>query len=408
MDNGLTVIVHEDFTTPLVAVNILYKVGSRDEDPDKTGFTHLFEHLMFGGSKNVPEFDDVIQEAGGENNAFTNTDITNFYDIVPVQNLDVVLWLESDRMNQLKFNKSVLDTQKRVVIEEFKETCLNEPYGDMWHHLAAMAFEKHPYRWPTIGIDFHHIASAHMDDVKSFFYNYYRPNNAILVLAGPVKTDEVLKKVQYWFGSIPAGDTVRPIRQMDQPYQSYKQKTVEADVPMNAIIMAFQMDARRTRGYYDLDLVSDILSSGRSSRLQQNLVKDRQLFNSIDAFVLGTEDPGLFLVEGKLMDGVSLETGRAAIWEELYRLSNEALDPQEMEKLLNRAESQLIFSEYSVVNKSMNLAYFESIGDIDLINQEAKIYSAITPDELQKSSATCFRDQAYVELNYIPNASKVG
>ncbi|MBI5916525.1 MAG: insulinase family protein [Bacteroidetes bacterium] len=384
LKNGLRVLIHEDASTPMVAVNVLYDVGSKDESPEKTGFAHLFEHLMFGGSANIPDFDDPIQLAGGENNAFTNSDMTNFYEVLPVENLEVALWLESDRMLSLNFDEKVLEVQRKVVVEEFKETCLNEPYGDVWHHISDMAYEVHPYRWPTIGKVPKHVEDARLGDVKDFFFRFYRPNNAILVVAGNVKTKKALKLVEKWFGDIPAGDT--PPRQLPtEPAQSvFHERTVEGKVPVDALYLVFHTCSRTHPDFYAIDLLSDVLGSGPSSRLYRRLLKEKKLFSHIDCYITASNDPGLLIVEGKPSDGVEMEVAEKALWEELELLKNEAISQQELEKIINKSESSLVFSEVSVLNKAINLAFFELIGDASIINREVALYQSVTVADVQR------------------------
>lgn len=400
LNNGLRVLVHEDESTPMAAVNLLYNVGAKYESPDKTGFAHLFEHLMFGGSKNVPNFDQPMQWAGGDSNAFTNNDVTSFYATLPAQNLETVFWLESDRMTNLNINKKSLDTQRKVVVEEFKETCLNQPYGDVWHHLTKLSYEVHPYRWPTIGLTPEHVESATLADVKNFFHKYYHPNNAILVIAGNVKTDQVQDLVQNWFGDIEAREA--PV--MDIPEEPIQDKAhiqdIERPVPTNAIYLAFHMEARFDKGYQVSDLLSDILSRGRSSRLYQRLLKERRLFDDIDAYLTGNIDPGLFIIEGKPAEGVSLETAEAAIWEELELLKNEQVEARELQKIKNKVESSLVFSETGILTKAINLAMFELYGDANFINTEKDLYRAITAEDIQAQARKIFRRENCSELFY--------
>ncbi len=400
LDNGLRVLVHEDYSTPMAAVNVLYNVGARDESPEKTGFAHLFEHLMFGGSANIPDFDTPIQMAGGENNAFTNNDITNFYDTLPVENLETAFWLESDRMLALNFDEKVLDVQRKVVVEEFKETCLNQPYGDVWHYISDMAYKVHPYRWPTIGKAPKHVEDATMEDVKSFFYHYYRPNNAILVVAGPVKTEEVKRLAEKWFGDIPRGENV--IRKLPQepPQKRLEKRIREANVPVDALYLAFHMPARTDPDYYVVDLISDILCNGNSSRLYHRLLKEQQLFTSIDCYISGSIDPGLFIIEGKPSEGVSLEQASEAIWKELELLKSEPVPDMELQKVKNKAESTLIFSELSPLNKAINLAYFELLGDVELINREAELYLQVSAEDIQRLAREILIEDNCSELFY--------
>ena len=401
LDNGLQVIVHEDKSTPMAAVNILYNVGARDESPDKTGFAHLFEHLMFGGSKNAPEFDDPIQMAGGECNAFTNNDITNYYDLVPVENLETVLWLESDRMVNLNFSEKSLEVQRKVVVEEFKETCLNQPYGDVWHHLSKLAYKVHPYQYPTIGKIPKHVEDATLDDVKKFFYKYYRPNNAILVLAGNITLDNAKVLIEKWFGDIPRGDV--PQREIPQePEQHEFRKLInKANVPTDAIYMAFHTPGRIEKEYYAIDLLSDVLGNGRSSRLYQRLMKDKPLFTQIDAYITGYLDPGLLVIEGKMADGVSVETAEAAVWKEIELIKKELVDERELQKIKNKVESALEFSEANILNKAINLAFFELLGDAELINSEAVVYQQVTPQEIQLVANKILTRENCSELYYL-------
>jgi len=399
--NGLRVVVHEDKSTPMIAVNILYNVGARDESPDKTGFAHLFEHLMFGGSANIPNFDEPIQMAGGENNAFTNNDITNFYNILPAENIETAFWLESDRMLSLNFSKESLEVQRKVVLEEFKETCLNQPYGDVWHHISEMAYKVHPYQWPTIGKVPKHVEDATLEDVKNFFYKYYRPNNAILVVSGNT-TVEIIKALSAkWFGQIPKGDDVGAKNIPQEPkQQQLVQRTKYAKVPIDSLYLAFHIPGRVDEDYYATDLLSDVLSNGASARLYRRLLKEKRLFSQIDAYITGNIDPGLLIIEGKPAEGVSLEQARAIIWEELEELKSELIPENELLKYKNKVESTLVFSEISILNKAINLAFFELLGDIDLINREKEIYQEITVADIQRLAQSIFVPENCSELYY--------
>ena len=395
LENGLRVLVHEDLATPLVAVNLLYDVGSRDENPERTGFAHLFEHLMFGGSKNAPDFDAPIQSAGGENNAFTNNDMTNFYATVPAENLETLLWLESDRMLALKVNKTALKTQRKVVVEEFKETTLNEPYGDVWHHLGDMTYKHHPYRWPVIGLIPQHVEDANLADVQDFYKRFYVPNNAILVIAGNFQkvggTEGVQKMVEKWFGNVPKGDvTTRRLPQEPQQTAAVR-RTVEAAVPLDALYLAFHVPARIDSDYYALDLMTDILAGGASSRFYQKLVKKDRIFTELDCYQTGYLDPGLVVIEGKPTQGVSLETAEAAIWAELAVLQSAPIADIELQKLKNRAESQQAFGDVGAANKAMNLAFYELIGDANLINTEIDRHNSVEIKDIQRVANDIFR-----------------
>lgn len=401
LDNGLRVLVHEDKSTPLVAFNVLYDVGSKDESPERTGFAHLFEHLMFGGSANIPDFDTPVQNAGGENNAFTNSDVTNFYEVLPANNLEVAMWLESDRMNSLNFNKGVLNVQKKVVVEEFKETCLNEPYGDVWHHLSEMAYKVHPYRWPTIGQVPDHVERATLEEVKAFFFRYYRPNNAILVISGNVKESQVLPLVEKWFGCIAPGPVHQRNLPTEPPQTEMRSKILkDAPVPVDAIYLAFKMCGRCDPDFYATDLLSDILSNGASSRLYQRLLKTNQVFSHIDCYISGTTEPGLFIIEGKPAEGVGLEEAEEAIWNELQLIQTEIISKNELQKVKNKVESSLLFSEMSVLNKAINLAFFELLEQPELINDEIQLYQQVVSDDLQRLARSVFRKENCCRLIY--------
>ena len=404
LDNGLKVIVHEDDSTPMAAVNVLYNVGARDESPDKTGFAHLFEHLMFSGSANAPDFDDPIQMAGGENNAFTNNDITNFYDVVPAENMELVFWLESDRMLSLNINEQSLDVQRKVVVEEFKESCLNQPYGDAWHHISELAYQVHPYRWPTIGKVPQHIEDATLEDVQDFYLKHYQPNNAVLAVAGKVKLEEVKALAEKWFGDIPKGAVPKRDIPKEPIQKEFHQRIQNSKVPADALYLAFHGPGRQEKGYYTFDLLSDILSNGNSSRLYRRLLKERRLFTEIDAYITGSIDPGLLIIEGKPRNGVSLEDAEAAIWEELDLLKSELVAAHELQKVKNKVESTLIFSEASVLNKAINLAFFEVLGDADLINEEVVHYQVVSAEGILEMAKAIFTKENCSEVYYLAGA----
>lgn len=399
--NGLKVLVHEDPTTPMAVLNILYDVGARDEDPEKTGFAHLFEHLMFGGSVNIPNYDEPLQRVGGENNAFTSNDITNYYITLPSENIETAFWLESDRMLSLAFSEKSLETQRNVVSEEFKQRYLNQPYGDVWLKLRPLAYKKHAYRWATIGKELSHIENATMDDVKAFFKKHYTPQNAILVVGGNVKTADVKEMAEKWFEPIPAGDKyVRNLIQEDIQTES-RSETVKANVPLNAIYMAFKMPGRLNADYYAFDLLSDILSRGQSSRLYNSLLKDQKLFSDINAYISSSLDAGLFIVEGKLVQGVTIEAAEKAIWAELDRLKAEVVTNKELTKVKNKVESVLVFSEMSLLDKAMNLAYYELLGDAELLNQEAEEFLKVTAEDIKRISNETFGREKSSTLYYL-------
>ncbi len=400
LENGLKVLVHRDESTPIVALNILYNVGSRDENPEKTGFAHLFEHLMFGGSKNIPVFDQPLENVGGDNNAFTNNDITNYYLTIPKQNLETAFWLESDRMNELAFSEKSLEVQRNVVIEEFKQRYLNQPYGDAWLLLRPLAYKTHPYQWSTIGKEISHIESAAMPDVKDFFYKFYRPNNAILVIAGNVETEEIKQLCQKWFSSIPSGKEIK--RNLPEEPQQAEERvlTVERDVPYDAVYKAYHMCKRTDKEYYTMDLISDILSNGKSSRFIQELIKKKKLFSEINAFLTGDLDNGLFVVSGKLHKGVSMQKAEEAIDNELDKLKNVLTEERELQKLKNKIESLSMFSQMKVADKAMNLAYFELLGDAELINKDIENYNKVSAEDIKALATKVFRSENCSKLYY--------
>ena len=401
--NGLKVLVHEDPTTPMAVVNILYDVGARDEHPDQTGFAHLFEHLMFGGSVNIPSYDEPLQRVGGENNAFTSNDITNYYITLPSVNLETAFWLESDRMLSLAFSEKSLEVQRNVVCEEFKQRYLNQPYGDVWLKLRPMAYKQHPYQWATIGKSLDHIENAYIKDVKAFFNRHYNPSNAIMVVGGDVKLEEVKRLSKKWFGTIPAGQKLPRLLPKEDDQTDERKETFQANVPLDALYKVFHMPARIEQGYYAADLISDILSRGNSSRLFRNLLKDRKLFSDINAYLTGSLDAGLFVVEGKPLPGISMEVAEAAIWEELDRISTELVPDAELTKVKNKMESTMVFSEMSLLDKAMNLAYFELLGDANELNLETQKYLDVNSEEIRSQAKQIFRKENSSTLYYLAN-----
>jgi zinc protease len=370
LDNGLRVIVHEDPTVQIAVMNILYDVGSRDEQESKTGFAHLFEHLMFGGSVNIPNYDEPLQRVGGENNAFTSTDITNYYLTVPAANIETGFWLESDRMLSLSFDPQVLEVQRKVVIEEFKQRYLNQPYGDVWLKLRPLAYTAHPYKWATIGKEISHIENATLEDVKEFFFRYYVPNNAILVVAGNVTTGQVKKLATKWFGPIPAGKKHERKLLQEPPQLQKRTLEVQANVPANALYKSYHMPGRFHDDYYAADLLSDVLSRGQSSRLYQKLVKEKEIFTSISSFVMGTIDPGQLVISGRVKDTISLPAAEQEVDAIIQQVMEEGVTEKELEKVKNQAESTLEFGEVEVMNRAMNLAFSALSGDTNFVNEE--------------------------------------
>ncbi len=384
--NGLRVIVHEDKTTPFVVVNIMYDVGARDEDPCRTGFAHLFEHLMFGGSKNAPEFDRPLELAGAKNNAFTSNDVTNYYDVVPRENLETALWLESDRMKFLDINERTLAVQQKVVIEEFKEHYLNPPYGKVWHLLRDTAYKTHPYRWPTIGLNTEHIAEASLEDVQDFYHKHYNPNQAVLVLTGNISLSDAETLSEKWFGSLTnTGSYTRNLPKENEQITE-RRITQKANVPLDALYMAFPMVNRTDRNYHRFDLLSDVLSNGKSSRLHLSLVKEQRLFSNINAYITGSIDNGLFIIEGKVMKGTGIERAEKAVWDELEKVKT-GITAKEAEKVKNKVEANLTYNRMSNMNKAVDLAFFELLGDACLINDEMEKYAEVSLDDMQNIAA---------------------
>lgn len=400
LDNGLKVLIHKDDTTPMVAVNILYDVGARDEDPNRTGFAHLFEHLMFGGSKNIPEYDEPLQMAGGENNAYTTNDLTNYYVQLPLQNIETAFWLESDRMNELAFGEKSLDVQRKVVCEEFKEHYINKPYGNAWEHMRSLAYTTHPYQWMTIGKELKHIEEAELQDVKNFFFKHYRPSNAILCVAGNVATEQVKELAEKWFGNIPAGD--KYIRQIPvEPQQTEARfKEVEANVPFDALYKAWHIEGRLAPTYYATDLITEILGNGASSRLHQKLVKEQQIFSNINCYHTGSIDPGLLVIDGKIVEGKTLEEANEAVENIIQELMEDGVTDDELKKAKNKIESMITFEDMGLLSRANNLAFYELLGDAELINQEWDKYNAVTAQALLDSAQTIFKKENSNTLFY--------
>ena len=384
--NGLTVIHHQDNASKLVCINILYDVGARDEDANKTGFAHLFEHLMFGGSINIQNYDEPLERAGGENNAFTNNDITNYYLTIPSNNVETGFWLESDRMLSLAFSEKSLEVQRSVVIEEFKQRYLNQPYGDVWLLLKPLAYKVHPYLWNTIGKEISHIENATIEDVKDFFFKHYLPSNAILSVTGNIELETTQHLVEKWFAPIPSPP--KPQRNLPQePKQTQRRELkVERDVPQDAIYMAYHICDRLHPDYPTMDLISDILSNGASSRLEQKLMKEKQIFSDIHAYLSGDRDPGLFIVSGKLLPEIDFKTAEENILEQLELLKNELVGERELQKSKNKVESLLAFTEVNIMNRALGLATYEWLGDANMINEEPKKYAQITAAQLQETA----------------------
>lgn len=393
LSNGLRVIVHQDLSTPMAVVNIMYDAGARDEDPSRTGFAHLFEHLMFGGSVNVPDYDEPLQMAGGENNAYTTNDLTNYYIQLPAENLETAFWLESDRMLSLAFDEKSLEVQRKVVCEEFKEHYLNKPYGDAWFKMRELAYQVHPYKWMTIGRELSHIETATLDDVKKFFFKHYRPVNAVLVVAGNVTVENVKVLAEKWFGDIPAGE--KYVRNLPQePAQNEARRLeVKSKVPLDAFYKCWHMADRLDQRYYITDLITDMMGGSGSSRLYQALVKEQKLFSNIECYHFGSTERGLLAIEGKLVKGVKMADAEKAVEAELEKLKKEGVTANELQKVKNKTESMIAFEDMSVMSRANSLAYYEVLGDAKWMNEELEKYAAVTLDDILTESRAIFREE---------------
>lgn len=400
LTNGLKVIVHKDISTPIVAFNVLYNVGARDEDENHTGFAHLFEHLMFGGSVNIPNFDEPLQKVGGENNAFTSNDITNYYITLPKENLETAFWLESDRMLSLAFTDKSLEVQRQVVIEEFKQNYLNQPYGDVWLLLRPLAYQIYPYKWATIGKEISHIENATMQDVKDFFNTFYTPNNAILSVAGNIELDEIKQLTEKWFGSIPSGNNNNRNLPKEPAQKEARRLEVKRKVPANAIYKAYKMCSKTHPDFYATDLLTDILSLGNSSKLYISLIKEQKLFSNINAYVLGSFDDGLLIISGHISENVSFSDAENGIINELEKIKKLAVTPKELEKVKNKVESMQAFSETSVLNKAMNLAINELLGDVNKVNTDIEAYRKVSAEDIRRLANEIFNESNSSTLIY--------
>jgi predicted Zn-dependent peptidase len=400
LENGLRVIVHEDKSTPMAVVDVMYDVGARDEDENHTGFAHLFEHLMFGGSLHIESYDEPLQMAGGENNAYTTNDVTNYYCQLPAENIETAFWLESDRMCSLAFNENSLEVQRKVVSEEFKEQYINKPYGDVWHKLRELCYKEHPYKWMTIGKELSHIENAKLQDVKDFFFKHYTPSNAILTVAGNVSTDQIKKLAEKWFGGIPAGKkyvrNIKPEPQQKEP----RMMEIAESVPLNALYKCWHMSSRLDKRYYTAEVITEILGGGASSRLFQSLVKEQQLFSSIECSHMGSIDPGLLYIDGKLLKGITLEQAENAVIVELEKMKTELVTKVELEKVKNKTESMLAFEDISLMNRANSLANYELLGDANLMNTELESYQAVTREEIMEESNRIFTETNCSTLYY--------
>lgn len=401
LSNGLRVVHLQDNSTQMVALNIVYNVGARDEHPEHTGFAHLFEHLMFEGSVNIPNYDEPLQLAGGENNAWTNNDITNYYLTIPKQNVETAFWLESDRMLSLDFNERGLEVQKGVVIEEFKQRCLNQPYGDVGHLSRALAYKVHPYQWPTIGKEISHIETATLNDVRNFFFKFYAPDNAILAVTGNITFEETISLAEKWFGPIPKRNVQLKSTIVEPAQTSERRNVVHRPVPLDALFMTFHMCDRFHPDYFAFDLLSDVLSNGRSSRLRQRLVNEKRIFSDIDAHISGSIDAGLFYITGKPAKGISMENAEQAVWDELKSLQESRVGEDELDKLKNKFESTYIFGNINYLSVASNLAWYELLGNANDLIREVEKYRKVDAQQIQKVAQEAFRNENASVLYYL-------
>ncbi len=406
LNNGLTVILQPDSTTPMAAVNVCYNVGSRDEREERTGFAHLFEHLMFGGSRNVPSYDELLQRVGGENNAFTGADITNYYLTLPAQNVETAFYLESDRMNELAFGEKSFNVQRNVVVEEFNQSYLNQPYGDAMLLLKPLAYKVHPYRWNTIGITPEHVKNATMEEVKEFFYTFYRPDNAVLTVSGNIHVEECKKMIHKWFSDISAGSPYHRNLPKEPIQREARLQQVERDVPCDALYKAYKMCRRNCPDFYATDLLSDVLSNGDSARLTRYLVNEQHVFTSVSAYVTGTFDEGLFIISGYVNEGVSMEEADKAVQEQLQALCEQPVSDYELQKVKNKVQTVLDYAELAVQDKAMNLSIFEVMSQAEDVNAEDEKYMGVSKENMQMLAKEVFDNEKCSTLYYKAQKSK--
>jgi zinc protease len=401
LNNGLTLLINTDYSTKIATINTLYKVGARDEHSEKTGFAHLFEHLMFEGSKHVPHFDKELQKAGGSSNAFTNNDYTNYYCTLPIEAIETALWVESDRMLHLDLSEKNLKNQISVVSEEFKQRYLNQPYGDLWFIVRKMVYKQHPYQWPTIGKDLSHIEKAQMEDVQQFFQTYYNPSNAVLSISGAISSDDAIRLVEKWYGDIPSGKSNKNTYPVELTQTEQRFERVERDVPQNILLKAYLMPERTHTNYYVYDVISELLSGGKTARLYNELVKKNALFTDISAFVTASLSQGMFVVSGRLADGVNMDTANEAVNQLLNDFSSQKVKQDELEKCINNVMFSHAVNSIGVLNKAMNLAYFEMLEDANLFNSELDKYKNVSAEQVQKVSSDLFRKDKENLLYYL-------
>lgn len=403
LDNGLQVLVHEDHGTKIAVLNILYKVGSRNEIKGKTGLAHYFEHLMFGSSKNVPVFDTALEKVGGSCNAFTNTDITNFYITLPAANIETAFWLESDRMLQLNLSEKTIETQRKVVIEEFKQRYLNQPYGDVHHHIRKLAFDSHPYQWPTIGANLDDIVNYRREDVEEFYFTHYRPDNAVMVVAGDVTIEQVKQLSEKWFGDIPSGQIPKKTINQELPQTRKKTAVLKADVPTDALYKVYHMPAKLQGGYLESDLITDIIGFGRSSILEQQLVKNGNIFASIGAYIYGTVDPGLMVFSGKMEKGQTAENAEKALDEVINDFLKSSISDETLTKVKNQAEAMKTYESVQILNRAMSLAYYAHLGNADYYQTEYEKKTQIPADQILDWARNILREENSSVLYYKGN-----
>lgn len=403
LENGLRLIHHYDATTQMVALNFLYDVGSRDETPGQTGIAHLFEHLMFGGSEHIPDFDTPLQVAGGESNAWTSDDITNFYDIIPAHNIETAFWLESDRLNKLAFSQKSLEAQKNVVIEEFKQRCLNVPYGDVAHIIRANAFHKHTYRWPVIGEKVEDIENVTLDTVRNFFYSHYAPNNVILCVSGNIHFDRAVELAEKWMSHIPKRDIKQRTIQPEPKQVAQRCVELHREVPQDMIVKAYHMCGRLDTEYHASDIISDILANGNSARFFQNVLMKTEFFTDLDASIWGSIDPGLMVVKGRLRPGVSFDEANEIVDNELNRLATDGVTQYEVDKFVNKYESKECFENISYSEKASKLCYYELLGEARDINDEVNKYRRLNNDDIIRVARKVFCKENETRLYYGPS-----
>ena len=412
--NGLRLIVHEDHSTPLASCNVVYNVGSRDENPDMTGMAHLFEHFMFTGSRNIADFDAQLQRVGAINNAYTTQDITHYYITLPAVNIEHALWLESDRMLELAFQQEKLDIQKHVVIEEFKENFLNRPYGDMWMLYNQFYFQKHPYQWLPIGKEISHIEKVTMDNMKAFFYTFYRPNNAVLTISGNVKFEEIVPLVEKWFGAIPAGpvssvetrhgtslqDTREKQFPQEDPPTQHRLFEVHRKVPADMLFKGWPTCGRLDSDFYAYDMLSDLFGSGQSSYLYKKFVMEEAVFTDISAYITGTLDPGIFIIGGRPAEGVSIEEADQKLNDFLYQLPENCISAHDLQKVKNRVESIILQNDIKIEDRSSSLAVAESFSCAEDFNDETNRYFAVTEEQINTLCHNIFRQEQEATMFY--------